>query len=274
MLCDAVLPWHQAHRALLRLVLDEGRKTDTTVSIPATSLSMRPANAADHRPPRPGADWRIGVYEGLAAVAGVQYPRIMNELGALSDFWDGGASHGAYGPRLRPLLPQLSDQLWLHPASRRHVASIWRPEDLLGAHGECSVKDTPCTLALVFKQNEMTAIMRSQDLWWGMTYDVPMFSIIHASMAAAAHTTPGNLHILCADSHVYHKHTSAAVDYACAKPAYVPAGPPLWCASHGEPWHAQRANAELALDMIDQGATQHNDLLPPWLNEAVATWHD
>lgn len=96
-------------------------------------------------------------------------------------------AYGAYGPRLREQLDEVTSLLTGNPRTRRAVLSIWREDDL--THDG----DRPCTLSLQFLLRydqrlgddalELIVTMRSQDLFLGVPYDLFMFSQLQASLA-------------------------------------------------------------------------------------------
>lgn len=71
------------------------------------------------------------------------------------------------------------------PDSRRAVMLINQPEDEVGAwvHGS---KDVPCTLSLQFfirdNKLDLHAHMRSNDVMWGLTYDLFSFTLMQECM--------------------------------------------------------------------------------------------
>lgn len=162
--------------------------TDVTVRITdPTDVLLHGCNRARYHPV-------IGVVEGLCLVGGVSDPPLLRRASAVfGQFQDGGALHGAYGPRLRPQLTRVQRTLQLDPDSRQAVAAIWDPAYDL--QPETPPRDLPCTVYLLFRLRggrlELKVHMRSNDLWRGWCYDVIQFTLLQNSVAAALGVLPG-----------------------------------------------------------------------------------
>ena len=111
-------------------------------------------------------------------------------MGAFSD--DGKTLNSAYGKLLRCLDSSLVSQwetvvreLAVDPDSRRAVMTIFRRSNLLGAV-ENGSKDVPCTLSLQFFIRDgalnLHTVMRSNDVMWGLTYDLFSFTLLQECM--------------------------------------------------------------------------------------------
>src|SRR2546425_2882007 len=78
---------------------------------------------------------------------------------------------GAYGPPIMAQLPYCERVISEDPDTRQAVLTIWRP---------CPPKtrDVPCTISMQFflRDGRLSALttMRSNDLWLGVPYDVPL----------------------------------------------------------------------------------------------------
>lgn len=110
----------------------------------------------------------------------------LTEIGHYSKFWDKVSDDGytvrsAYGKRLIPQLPYVIGLLSEDPTTRKAVMVIYDKSD------QRKSKDNPCTMYLRFYiQNDflyMETHMRSNDIWFGFTYDVPFFQLIHEIVA-------------------------------------------------------------------------------------------
>jgi len=105
---------------------------------------------------------------------------------------DGKTQNAFYGTRLRShfridQLDAVIENLTQHPHSRREVALIWEPADLLK-----DTKDKACNLLLMFAIDEtnrvtMTSVNRSNDAIWGMVSgaNVVHLSLIHEYVACS-----------------------------------------------------------------------------------------
>ena len=72
---------------------------------------------------------------------------------------------------------------------------------------DIEAKDVPCTIAMEFRirDNRLNcrAIMRSQDILWGMANDIPTFSVLQEIIAALLDVQVGVLTISVGSFHVY-----------------------------------------------------------------------
>lgn len=128
---------------------------------------------------------RLAAVEALQLIGGCSSPELMRAAAPnTAKFTDGGYFHGAYGPRLRGQLPKIVQRLTEDRATRQAVATIWDPMHDLHTEG---MHDYPCTVYLSWcirnGKLEQTTHMRSNDLWWGWTYDVVQFTQLHCTLA-------------------------------------------------------------------------------------------
>ncbi len=114
---------------------------------------------------------------------------------------------GAYGPRIKPpsgnQILNVITKLKEDPNSRQAVVSIYHgPLDLVA-----EPKVVPCTLSLQFlirrKQLHCIASMRSNDIVWGLTYDVFNFTMIQEYIARQLGLELGDYHHNAGSLHLY-----------------------------------------------------------------------
>jgi thymidylate synthase len=90
------------------------------------------------------------------------------------------------------------------PMSRRAVIPMYGTDI---DHMNIEAKDVPCTIAMEFRirDNRLNcrAIMRSQDILWGMANDLPSFSVLQEIIAAILEVKMGTLTISVGSFHVY-----------------------------------------------------------------------
>lgn len=155
---------------------------------------------------------RLAALEALQLISGQQYPELARKVAPnMAQFMDGGSFHGAYGPRLRYQLQKIAQMLVDDPTTRQAVATVWDPS----YDGNGGTRDTPCTVYLSFMVRQdkliMHTHMRSNDVWWGWTYDVAQFCSLQICMAAAVGRDVGE-YVHYADSfHLYDRDLEAAV---------------------------------------------------------------
>lgn len=115
-------------------------------------------------------------------------------MGSFSD--DGITLNSAYGHRLKSPVDMTVLSQWelaietlvKDPDSRRAVMTIYSPWDMHRAVVDGS-KDVPCTLSLQFfirdEQLHLHVVMRSNDVMWGLTYDLFSFTLFQECMLLA-----------------------------------------------------------------------------------------
>jgi thymidylate synthase len=151
-----------------------------------------------------------------------------NWISNYSSFWsnisdDDVTANSAYGARIFKSHPRTSmydvpkegnhsqwqfvlNELSRDPDSRRAVIHIKSPRDNLDK------KDVPCTLTLQFfiRENQLHMIvnMRSSDLIFGLTYDVPAFTLFQEKLAWELGVDLGSYTHMSNSLHVYKRHFS------------------------------------------------------------------
>jgi thymidylate synthase len=95
------------------------------------------------------------------------------------------------------------------PSSRRAVIPMYGTDT---DHMDIEAKDVPCTLSIGFRIRDHKvnahAIMRSQDILWGMGNDLPTFSILHEIVARLLDLPMGILSVHVGSFHVYESRMS------------------------------------------------------------------
>ena len=114
--------------------------------------------------------------------------------------------YGAYGPRIRDQLPEIIKELSVDKDSRRAIVYISRPDDLRYA----DELNMPCTLGYHFMirndKLELTCYMRSWDLVWGLSYDIPNAVQLQMLVAADLGLQLGPYSHVAGSGHVYERH--------------------------------------------------------------------
>jgi thymidylate synthase len=148
----------------------------------------------------------IGAAEALQLVAGVTDPGLMARIQPrFSSFMDGGVLHGAYGPRLRWQLRDVPSILFADPGSRQAVCTIWDPS--YDRSVPTAPRDLPCTVFLqfIFRNDklELHTHMRSNDVVWGVSYDLFQFTQLQLTMAKVLGCGVGPYHHHATSFHLY-----------------------------------------------------------------------
>jgi thymidylate synthase len=144
-----------------------------------------------------------------------------------SSFWkkisdDGETANSAYGARIfkrHALIGDSAVNQWQYikeelerdPDSRRAVIHIRTPHDSIP---ELASKDVPCTLTLQFFIREgrlfMITNMRSSDLIFGISYDVPFFTLLQERLAHELGVGLGTYRHVSGSLHIYQRHFEMA----------------------------------------------------------------
>lgn len=120
---------------------------------------------------------------------------------------------GAYGYRLRKefgfdQLEKTYEALLYNSHSRQVLMDIWSPEiDFPKKHGEPAGKDIPCNIMSMLKiRNGLlywTQVMRSNDLFLGLPYDVVLFTSLQEIIAGWLNLDIGEYAHYCDSLHYY-----------------------------------------------------------------------
>lgn len=135
-------------------------------------------------------------------------------ISKFSSFWkhlsdDGKTSNSAYGYLLMHKhgfnqIDKIIELLKKDPSSRRAVLNINVPNEKV-----IETKDEPCTIALQFliRDNALhcTAIMRSNDIWFGFPYDVAFFTELQKYIADNIGVNYGTYTHFATSLHLYDK---------------------------------------------------------------------
>lgn len=152
------------------------------------------------------AEW-VGLMTGESSLAFFQqYIQSFDEYSS-----DGVFVDGAYGQRIwrLPLFNQIGgviQELTRDPLSRRAVITLYDgPTDLYGGGG----KSTPCTLSIQFlirdgKLNALTT-MRSNDVVFGVSYDIFMFTMLQEFLARRLDVGLGQYYHRAGSLHLYER---------------------------------------------------------------------
>lgn len=159
-----------------------------------------------------GVNPAIAAVEALQLIGGVSHPDLMVKASSnFAQFRDGGAFHGAYGPRIRQQLPAVVKRLQKDINTRQACIVIWEPlRDLY----EDGLKDYPCTMLFQFLVREeklqLHTTMRSNDVWWGLAYDAFQFTQLQLTVASALGLDAGPYFHHAVSFHMYERDLEAS----------------------------------------------------------------
>lgn len=115
----------------------------------------------------------------------------------------------AYGPRTWEQVEAVCHELEDSPNSRRAVVYIGRPDDLVHADDADRAAEMPCTMTWQFhlrSELHMNVAMRSWDLVWGLSYDIPSFVAVQHAVADHLGVGVGDYVHTAGSAHVYDRH--------------------------------------------------------------------
>ena len=168
---------------------------------------------------------RIAAAEALQLIGGFsqpewlcriapQFKRFREDIGKVPWF------HGAYGVRIltNNQLDVAYRRLRSAPSTRQAVITLWQPEfDTEDGH-----LDYPCTVALNFRlggtqyrqhdQLDMQVLMRSNDAWLGLPYDMFQFTQLQLTLCNALNANPGTYTHTAWSMHLYRSDLDRSYD--------------------------------------------------------------
>lgn len=136
----------------------------------------------------------------------------------------GGWFHGAYGVRIASYaqLDVAVERLREDVPSRQAVVTIWDPE----VDTEPNHLDYPCTVALGFSVRngqylDARAVMRSNDAWLGLPYDLFQFTQLQLSLCNVLNLLPGAYTHTAWSMHLYEADLEASYAVDQVPTSYV-----------------------------------------------------
>jgi thymidylate synthase len=181
-------------------------QTGVTLVFPAHSRTFLPIGIGR------GVNTKLAAIEALQLLSGEARSDLVKL--AAPNFEDvlvdpSNRDYGAYGPRIADRLSGVYTLLKRDSTTRRAVATIWEPRDLL--HNG----DRPCTLSLQFllrdDRLEMHVTMRSQDVWLGLCYDGFMFTQAQHTLARRLDVEVGTYVHHVGSLHLYESNIESAI---------------------------------------------------------------
>lgn len=135
---------------------------------------------------------------------------------AISTFSDNGLFFfGSYGLRVLEQISYVVDMLEQDRDTRQAVLTIWRPNPRTS-------KDIPCTVSIqwLIRNNKIHCIdnMRSSDIWLGVPYDIPNFSMITGFIMLMLRERGidnlelGTIYLNAGSQHLYEENWEKAMD--------------------------------------------------------------
>lgn len=178
-----------------------------------------------------GLNTRIAAAEAVQLIGAFSNPDLMmyaspnfkRYIEPENFFW------GAYGTRVGDQVYQAVRKLRNDPSTRQAVVTLW-DNQLDNFDGK---KDYPCTVGFNFTVDKdklsMNVLMRSNDVWLGLPYDMFQFTQLQLSVAHSLDLLPGTYTHTAWSLHIYEEHVPKAYDLhdPSPKPEYD------WCPPTG-----------------------------------------
>jgi thymidylate synthase len=163
----------------------------------------------------------IGAIEALQLIAGVARhdlvvsvaPRFVEYMDEMDGVPSARYFHGAYGARVGFQVMCAVNKLKKDPDTRQAVATLWDPyqDNLPDKH------DYPCTIGFSFsvrdEKLDMDTVMRSNDVWLGLPYDMFQFTQLQLSVARSLGREPGVYRHTALSLHAYERDMGAITEF-------------------------------------------------------------
>jgi hypothetical protein len=221
---ELVLPDMSAYPLVLRRIFSMGERRSprglATFDLGFTTIILLNQRGGMPLGLGRGLDPAIGAVEAAQLIAGVSDPELVLRLAPQMErytdqvhtdptqrmFW------GAYGDRIKMQAHLVINKLTQDPNTRQAIITLWDPwlDNVEGKH------DYPCTIALHFFVNngmlDMNTVMRSNDAWLGLPYDVFQFTQLQSSIALSLGMEPGVYRHTTLSLHIYERDAEAATN--------------------------------------------------------------
>lgn len=160
----------------------------------------------------------IAAAEAVQLIGGFGYTDLLLKAAPqMSEYTDDGQFHGSYGARIGYQILHVARKLQADPGTRQAVITLWDPHLDNIEHR----RDYPCTVMLQFEREgdvlHMNVVMRSNDAWLGLPYDMFQFTQLQLTLANSLDLLPGTYRHTALSLHLYQQDIAAA-DVVCGPP--------------------------------------------------------
>lgn len=192
----------------------------------------------------------IGYLEAVQLIGGFSDPKLVERVAPnMMQFTDTFANgdpyfYGAYGPRVGPQVPEVISLLKRDPDTRQAVITVFNED------AGRNYRDIPCTVALQFLIRrgglDLHVYMRSNDVWWGLAYDVFQFTQLQITMATVLDIEVGDYYHTATSMHAYERDWRGIMDLTLEEDASGTLGlAPLGLARPGDTWEQVQSRARI-----------------------------
>lgn len=210
---------------------------------------------------------KLAALEALQLVGECSCPELMVKVAPnVAQFRnDQGRFDAAYGERVAGATELVVRKLREDRHTRQAVLTIFNTATDLRRPS----RDVACTVALFFEiadeELHCKAVMRSNDVTWGVAYDVFQFTTLQRTMAGFLGVGVGEYRHSAYSSHLYMRDLEALdAMHPPTQPADV--APSLW-SIHQRKWQDV---AKTARQLIDRGSSGYGQF--PWWTKVAGTW--
>lgn len=157
--------------------------------------------------------YKIGVLEALQLVGQITLPEaVVDRVKTFNNYTDRNMFHGGYGNRIAGRLDDLANLLQRDPDTRQAVLTIYDSAVDLNR----DKRDIPCTIALQYfiRDNQVHArtVMRSNDAYLGLPYDLMQFITLQSAIAAHMNMDLGTYTHSVGSMHIYERDIANVTD--------------------------------------------------------------
>lgn len=197
--------------SLVEHVVRTGRQTAPRgqPTLEVNDVTFTVSDLSDTLPIGVGRDLNtvVAALEALQLIGEISTPSLL--VAASSQFAnyreDDGQFWGAYGLRVGTQVSSVVDKLVSDAQTRQAVVTLWNPA-MDNVPGK---RDYPCTVALGFRlvddRLDMSVLMRSNDVWLGVAYDVFVFTQLQWTLARWLEVEPGTYTHTAWSLHIYER---------------------------------------------------------------------
>lgn len=153
----------------------------------------------------------IGAAEALQLIGAFSDPALMVKIApAFKNYMNGDGFHGAYGSRIRHQMLNVASKLQREESTRQAIVTLWDPV----LDNIPDMADYPCTIMLQFQVEDgqlcMNVVMRSNDVWLGLPYDMFQFTQLQMTLARSLGLAWGWYRHTALSLHIYEDDLEAA----------------------------------------------------------------
>lgn len=161
-----------------------------------------------------GLNQRIAAAEAIQLIGGFSDPALMMYASPNFERFTepDGSFWGAYGSRVGLQVRYAVRKLTNDPQTRQAVVTLWDSN----LDNDPMKKDYPCTVGFNFtintakQQLDMNVLMRSNDVWLGLPYDMFQFTQLQCTVARSLGVMVGTYTHTTWSLHIYEHHVEAA----------------------------------------------------------------